>query len=154
MWIVWAAIGGVLLLVLLLVFVPMVVKRTLGPRLDKRIAAVYRPDAILLKDPMALSFGLTSRGVTQGRGNGALVLTPTTLHWFQFVPRRSDVVIPRDAIAEVAAARGHLGKMIGRDILLAKFEYNGKPDSMAWHVHDLEAWLAKLRHPVKAGTLA
>ncbi len=152
MWILITA-GSLVVVFLLIWVVSTVVMKTVGPKLDARIAENYKADEILLKDVGAMSLGLTSRGVTQGRGNGALVLTANTLHWFQFIPQRSDVLIPRADITEVTTTRSHLGKAIGRDLLLVKFTYNGKPDSMAWHVNDLQAWLSRLQQPAKSGML-
>jgi hypothetical protein len=153
MWIILGSIGGLLVVFLLIFIVQTVVMKTIVPKLEARITETYKEDQILLKDAGAMSLGLTSRGVTQGRGNGALVLTANTLHWFQFVPKSSDVLISRADITEVTTTRSHLGKAIGRDLLLVKFTYNGQPDSMAWHVTDLQAWLSKLQQPAKTGML-
>lgn len=154
MWLIIGSGVGALLMVFVLFFiVPMLVHKAIGPKLDERISRVYKADQILLKDVKAMSLGLESRGVTQGRGNGGLVVTNDTLHWFQFVPESSDVVIPRSAITGVSVARSHLGKSINRDLLHVKFTYNGKPDAMAWYVTDLQAWLSQLKEPKSAGVL-
>lgn len=125
------------------VVVPALVHKTIGPKLDDRIGKQYPADKVLLKDLKALSFGLESKGVTQSRGNGGLVLTADELHWFQFAPD-FDLRIPRASITKVDKVRSHLGKAIGQDILYVAFTNNGKPDSMAWNVMDLPAWLGEL----------
>lgn len=130
--------------VLIFVVVPALVHRASKPALERRIAEHYQPDQIVLQDFRALSLGLESRGVTQGRGNGALVLTADTLHWFQLIPESSSVKIPRDQIVEVKSVKSHLGKSIGRSLLHVTFTVDGKRDSMAWNVMDLDTWLGKL----------
>jgi hypothetical protein len=119
------------------------------PSLERRISKLYSSEQILLRDLTALTFGLESRGVLQGRGNGALVLTADELCWFRFVPERSDLRIPRETITKVDTVKTHLGKTHGRDLLRVTFTNNGKPDSMAWYVMDLGAWISKLGEPAK-----
>jgi hypothetical protein len=134
----------VALFVVIFVVVPKVVIRSMAPALERRIAAAYSPEQIILKDLAAVTLGLESRGVLQGRGNGALVLTADELTWFRFVPESTDLRIPRQHITKVDTARSHLGKSYGRDLLRVTFTNDGKPDSMAWYVPDLGTWLAKL----------
>jgi hypothetical protein len=83
----------------------------------------------------------------QGRGNGALVLTANELGWFRFVPESSDLRVPRENITKVGTVKTHLGKTYGRDLLHVAFTHNGKPDSMAWYVTSVGAWLSKLGEP-------
>jgi hypothetical protein len=121
----------------------------MGPSLERRIATIYAPDEVILRDLGALTFGLESRGVFQARGNGALVLTPDELGWFQLIPERNSLRIRRESITKVDTVKAHLGKTYGRDLLRVTFTNNGKPDSMAWYVMDLDAWLSKLREPAE-----
>lgn len=142
----WLAIGAVGLgtLVLMLFVVPPLVHRFMGPSLQAQVEKVYAPADVRLQDLKALGFGLESKGATQLRGNGALVLTAKELHFFQFTPA-SDTRIPLDAITEAKTVKSHLGKTIGRDLLHVSFTADGKPDSMAWYVADVGAWTGLLR---------
>lgn len=138
-----AGVAGVILVVAIFVVVPKLVMKSIAPKLDARIAKVYPADKLLLKDLGALSFGLESKGVTQSRGNGGLVLTADTLHWFQFMPE-IEVKIPLDSITTVDKVRSHLGKAQGVELLHVVFTVDGKPDSIAWRVGDVEAWVTQL----------
>lgn len=113
-----------------------------GP-LEARIAAHYRPDEVLMRDLTANSFGLESRGVWQGRGNGALVLTDEYLHFFRFVPG-ADLRVPLRAITDLAFTRSHLGKATIQDLLKVRFTVDGKPDSIAWYLADPRAWKERI----------
>ena len=145
MWLIMAAIivGS---LAIMLVVVPLIVHRVIGPKLEARVTAVYKPDAIVFQDLRANNFGLESKGAMQQRGNGALVLTARELHFFQLIPAR-DFRIPLDSITEVKTVRSHLGKTVGRSLLHVSFTVDGVEDAMAWSVVDVEAWLAKLGTP-------
>lgn len=127
----------------MLVVIPPLVHRSLAPALRARVAASYPESALVLEDLRAVTFGLESKGVTQARGNGALVLTDRELHFFQFLPAR-DLRIPCESIVEVKTTRSHLGKSIGRDLLFVAFEVDGRRDSVAWYVTDVAAWVGRL----------
>lgn len=146
-------IGAGLLVAVIVIFVvvPKLVTKAMEPALERRISKMYSSDQIILRDLKALTFGLESRGVLQGRGNGALVLTADELCWFRFVLESSDLRIPREDITKVDTVKAHLGKTYGRDLLRVTFTHNGKPDSMAWYVMDLGAWLSKLGEPASRG---
>jgi hypothetical protein len=117
------------------------------PALERRIANVYSSDRIVLKDVGALTLGLQSRGALQARGNGALVLAADEVGWFQLVPERNSLRIPRESITTVDTVRSHLGKTYGRELLRVTFVQDGIQDSMAWYVTDLRAWLSHLGEP-------
>jgi len=140
----WLIIAGIVVaLAFMLVVVPLIVHRVIGPKLEARIAQVYKPEEIVFKDVRANNFGLESKGPIQARGNGALVLTARELHFFQLIPAR-EVRIPLDSITEVKTVRSHLGKTVGRSLLYVSFAADGRQDAMAWSVADVEAWLSKL----------
>lgn len=137
--------AGILVgVIVIFVVVPKLVIKAMEPSLERRISKMYSSEQIILRDLKALTFGLESRGVLQWRGNGALVLTANELCWFRFVPESSDLRIPRENITKVDTVKTHLGKTYGRDLLRVTFTNNGKPDSTAWYVMDLGAWLSKL----------
>ena len=140
--------AGILVgVIVLFIVVPKLVTQGMEPSLERRISRMYSSEQILLRDLKALTFGLESRGVRQGRGNGALVLTADELCWIRFVPETSDLRIPRENVTKVDTVKTHLGKTYGRDLLRVAFTNNGKPDSMAWYVSHLDAWLSKLSEP-------
>ena len=142
--------AGILVgVIMIFVVVPKLVVKVMEPSLERRISKLYSSEQIILRDLKALTFGLESRGVLQGRGNGALVLTANELCWFRFIPESSDLRIPRENITKVDTVKTHLGKTYGRDLLRVTFTNDGKPDSMAWYVMELGAWLSKLGEPAK-----
>src|SRR5262245_11939505 len=121
---------AVVLLALLAIAVPKLVLHFLKGPLEARIAPHYRQDEILLKDLGANSFGLESAGVFQSRGNGGLVLTGNSLHFFMFLPKW-DLRVPLDAITELTFTKSHLGKATIYDLLKVQFSLEGKTDSIA-----------------------
>ncbi len=123
--------------------VPAIVFRVAGPKLKERVGKVYAPEAIVFSDSRASNFGLESKGSTQQRGNGALVLTANELHFFQLIPK-SDFRIPLDKIKKVDTVRTHLGKTVGRKLLYVSFTVDGGEDAVAFSVSDIDAWLSKL----------
>jgi hypothetical protein len=145
---------GIIVILLIVSATSKVILYSMKGPLEGRIAAQYGSNDILMKDLTANSFGLESAGVWQVRGNGALVLTPTELQFFQFLPK-SDVRIPLDAITEVTFTRSHLGKATIYKLLKVRFTLNGKADSIAWFVADSKAWkerIEQLKRPVSAGS--
>jgi len=144
----WLIGGGLILVGVIAMFVvlPAAMLKAMAPSLERRIAKLYPADSIVVQDLKALSFGLESKGAMQSRGNGALALTATELHWFQFAPE-CDLRIPRDNITRVDAVKWHLGKSVGRNLLFVAFTKDGKPDSIAWHVTHLEQWRSQLEPP-------
>ncbi|MEX2619395.1 MAG: hypothetical protein WD250_04170 [Egibacteraceae bacterium] len=87
-----------------------------------------------------LSFGQTSKGVTQVRGNGTLVLTDDRLVFLMWMPRR-ELVIPLAAVEAVDTTRSHLGKTMGRDLLRVCWrDPRGGEDAIAWLLDDLGGW--------------
>lgn len=130
--------------VVMFVVVPGLTFRWIERSVAPRIAAVVPARSIVLQDLRANSLGLTSRGKYQSRGNGALVLTADELVFFQMVPKR-DLTIPLATITEVKTVKVHLGKSYGRNLLYVGFDGPSGPDSIAWFVRDLPAWLAALK---------
>ena len=130
-----AIVAGVVFLAVATSLILRLIKRPL----EARIAEVYRPDEILMQDLAANTFGVESRGVWQGRGNGALVLTGDCLHFFRFVPG-GDVRVPLGSIREVTFTKTHLGKATIYDLLKVRFATEGASDSVAWYVTDPKAW--------------
>jgi hypothetical protein len=96
-------------------------------------------------DDTADSFGVTSEGAGQIRGNGCLAATAEGLLFVQWAPRKR-LWIPRARILKVGGSNAHLGKSTGDALLRVEFRTEaGLVDSAAWLVHDLPTWLAELR---------
>lgn len=138
-----AALLGALFVLFIVVAVSRGVLRHLEGPLKQRIAASYRPDEILLQDLRANSFGQQSTGRHRLRGNGALVLTETALHFFLFIPRL-DVVVPLETITDISTAKSHLDKRAFYPLLKVAFSRNGIHDSIAWYVTDVDAWKRRI----------
>ena len=140
---------GVVAITLLVGVVAKLVLHLMKRPLEARIAAHYGPDEILMKDLAANSFGQESKGVWQGRGNGGLVLTKDSLHFFRFV-RGADLRVPLEAITEVSFTKSHLGKATIYDLLKVRFSVDGQSDSIAWYLTDPTAWKNRIEE-LKAG---
>ena len=130
---------GVVVITLVMAVVAKLALYLMRRPLEARIAAHYGPDEILMQDLAANSFGQESKGVWQGRGNGALVLTKDYLHFFRFV-RGADVRVPLGAITELSFTKSHLGKATIYDLLKVRFSVDGQTDSIAWYLTDPTAW--------------
>jgi hypothetical protein len=92
-------------------------------------------------DRAASFFGQESRGVTQLRGNGTLLLTDSDLIFEMWVPNR-EFRIPLRSIQAIENPASFLGK--SRFTPLLKVVYTndqGTTDSMAWQVPDLSGWM-------------
>ena len=134
---------GVVAIVLALSVVAKLVLHLIKRPLETRIAAHYGPDKIVIEDLAAMSFGLESRGVWQGRGNGGLVLTADYLHFFRFVPG-ADLRVPLGAITELTFTKSHLGKATIYDLLKVRFSLDGQADSIAWYLTDPKEWKTRI----------
>jgi hypothetical protein len=144
---------GVLSLLVVIGVVARLVLHGMKAPLEARIAKHYRRQDILLEDLGANSFGRQSAGVWQLRGNGGLVLTNKTLHFFMFLPKK-EVCIPLETISELSIVNGHLGKITSRELLKVHFSADGKPDSIAWYLADPRAWKARIEQLTAAQPIA
>jgi hypothetical protein len=134
--------GCVALFVVVMVFSLKRLFRQGAEKAERQLMALLGQPEVLLRDEMANCFGVTSRGVTQLRGNGVLLLTRDVLAfqpWFRDAP----IVIERSRITAAKSARSQLGKTIGRDLLMVEFTED-RPDSVAWYVRALPPWLKTL----------
>lgn len=107
--------------------------------IDQRFAAsdVHRVET------SALSFGESSRGVTQARGTGALALTTGELFFMLYVPTR-ELRIPLSSIKAVSLVRSHLGKTQFTDLLHVSYTVADADDAVAWRVPEPAAWVAEI----------
>jgi hypothetical protein len=92
-------------------------------------------------DRAASFFGQESRGSTQMRGNGTLILTDSDLIFEMWLPSQ-EFRIPLRSIQSLENPTSFLGK--SRFTPLLKVVYlndQGMTDSMAWQVPDLSGWM-------------
>lgn len=85
-------------------------------------------------------FGEKSKGMTQIRGNGALLLTKERLYFQMWIPKK-EIKIPLDKIENIEEVKSFFGKSKFRPLL--KIEYideNGQKNSAAWMVKNLQKW--------------
>ena len=142
------ALGVVVVLLLLSAVSKLVLHIMKGP-LEARIAAHYGQDEILMKDLKANSFGLESKGVWQGRGNGGLVLSRECLHFFRLMPG-AETRVPLRAITELSFVKSHMGKATIYDLLKVRFSVDGQTDSIAWYLTDPKSWKNRIEE-LRAG---
>jgi hypothetical protein len=131
-------VGGVLaLLVGLAVIFRLVFGRLRGvAQRSESTARQQYPDARLI-DAGALFFGQESRGVTQMRGNGTLIVTDSDVIFQQWVTNK-EFRIPLSAIQSIENPTSFLGKWQGVPLLKINFlDDSGQADAMAWRLRDL-----------------
>jgi hypothetical protein len=107
--------------------------------MDSLVAVQFDPEDVLKQEHSANFMGQESKGMGQVRGNGALILTHTDLHFILAIPRRS-WVIPLVDITKVSFPKSHLGKTKFKPLLRVDYMDNGQNDAIAWLVSDLEDW--------------
>lgn len=129
--------AGVLVLLAVVRLVVASLARRTREEVRRRLAG--RP--IVRESLGANFFGLSSRGLGQVRGNGALVLTPDQICFLMFAPRR-EVTIPLRDVTRLSTPRSHLGKTVGMRLLKVDFTSPAGPDAAAWAVRDLDGWVA------------
>ncbi len=109
-------------------------------RQKEAAARAHYPQALQI-DRAASFFGQESRGVTQMRGNGTLILTDTDLIFEMWVPA-TEFRIPLRRIQSLENPTAFLGKT--RFTPLLKVVYTneqGATDAIAWQVPDLSGWM-------------
>jgi len=113
------------------------------------ILSKFDERTIILGPTNANSFGQESLGLKQVRGNGILILSETELFFGMLIPRK-DFLIPLNLINKIDIVKSHLGKTKGRKLLKVFFiNKNGKQDSIAWLVNDLETWVRILKNKLE-----
>ena len=120
-------------------------RRAMGHAGERRVAARFRPDEVRRTDAAACFFGLGSRGKMQLRGNGVLVLTPSSL-WFGAHVLRKEIDIPLDRVRAASLASSHLGKkVLGRELLHVRFATGTGEDTAAWLVDEPRRWTQEIQ---------
>ncbi len=131
-----AVVGGLILF--------LVVLRKRKKEIETAIYRRYPNDTILFRDDGANLFGMASLGRGQVRGNGTLILTDNELVFLMLVPER-EIIIPRSSIISVETPKSFLGKTRFTPLLKVDFSTpQGKTDSAAWAVRDIEGFLNAL----------
>jgi hypothetical protein len=116
---------------------------SLAAKKSRQAAEKEFPDALHI-EAGALFFGQKSRGATQMRGNGTLILTKTELVFKQWVADR-EFRIPYRSIESIDNPRWFLGKSQGVRLVEVRFmDDAGAEDSMAWRVRDLDVTMRAL----------
>jgi hypothetical protein len=137
-------IGGALLgLSLILVLIQLAVSRWARRRAKLIQERHYADLDILRADPLANGLGRRSRGLSQLRGNGLLILTPEQLIFHPLVGGEP-YAISLDSILAVEGPKVHLGKTRFRPLLALRYrssEEEVDEDLVAWDLRDREAWV-------------
>ena len=111
---------------------------------QKEAGARQRYPRALIIDRTASFFGQESRGATQMRGNGTLILTDSELIFEMWAPS-STFRIPLQAIQRIENPTSFLGKT--RFGPLLKVQYvaeDATNEAMAWQVRDLDGWVSRI----------
>ena len=115
--------------------------------MKKRLDTVVREDlsreTILMKSYYANFFGQESRGFSQIRGNGILVLTENFLYFQMLVPRKK-LIIPVSSMTGTQIVRTFLAKTKFRPLLKVSFHTDEGNDSAAWLLKDPHSWKERL----------
>jgi hypothetical protein len=106
-----------------------------------------------LVDDAADSYGVTSKGYRQVRGNGCLGLSADGLLFVPWTADQDELWIPIDHVLSADTTDAHLGKGKGRLLLRVRFvDEAGSEDSVAWAVKDPPRWVSTL-HDARARPL-
>jgi hypothetical protein len=144
-----SGLGIVVLVAGILLFIALLFALILIPvsRRAKRLRAELEAElgSAIERIENVRGLGLESRGASQTRGNGWLVLTAGELRFRQWIPDRETRVARADVTA-VETPKSWLGKSVGTRLLCVRWS----GDAMAWEVRDLDAWLAALSSDPRA----
>ena len=111
---------------------------------QKEAAARARYPRARQIDRAASFFGQESRGVTQMRGNGTLILTDSDLIFELWVPA-TEFRIPLQRIQSIENPTSFLGKTRFSPLLKVVYtNEQGATDAMAWQVPDLSGWMNRI----------
>ena len=118
-------------------------------RRKNEILSKIENKTILLGPQSANSFGQESKGLSQIRGLGLLILTNRELIFGMYIPKR-DLLILLDYIHKVSTPKSHLGKTRFKPLLKIEFTNNqGESDSIAWQIRDLDLWVNTIKNQLK-----
>ncbi len=136
-------IALVLILVLILYGVQVLTLKWVKRRSLAAIRRRYGESDIILQSLTANFFGQTSKGYSQIRGNGALVLTKNEL-WFRMALPENELTIPVRNVAAAEIRKSHLRKSKIRPLFYVEFNTLEGLDSAAWLVEDPKQWCKEI----------
>jgi hypothetical protein len=125
---------------ILIIFVMYVLIKYLEKTKAEKILKNYSKQEIKAFSSNVNFFGIKSQGMTQIRGNGALLLTKEYLYFQMWIPKK-EIKIPLDKIENIEEVKSFLGKSKFRPLLKINYiDENGQKNSAAWMVKNLEKW--------------
>jgi len=125
-----------LVIILILYFVIKYLEKTKAQKILKN----YNKEEIKAFSSNVNYFGVKSKGMTQIRGNGALLLTKEYLFFQMWIPKK-EIKIPLDKIEKIEEVRSFLGKSKFMPLLKIDFiDENEQKNSAAWLVKNLQKW--------------
>jgi hypothetical protein len=115
----------------------------------REIEEPFTGKKVLLTCRGANFFGQESKGLSQVRGNGVLILIDKELYFGMWTPKK-ELKVPIAAIKDVENPKYFLGKSVFRRLLKITFENEiNEIDAAAWYVKTLEAWTCELERLIK-----
>ncbi|NPD90286.1 MAG: hypothetical protein HGN29_16360 [Asgard group archaeon] len=118
----------------------------------REIIAKFQNEEILEISFFSNFYGVASKKFKQVRGNGVLILTKEEIFFGMFIPKK-EIKIPLKSIIEVKTPKWFLGKTRFRPVLVIDFiNEEGKTDSAAWEVRNINGWKSRLKRLYKSGT--
>jgi hypothetical protein len=127
-------LGGIAAAFALFVLLPKLFMLGLRDSLEGRVKHRYADASqVLFVEYSANSYGVLSKGATQWRGNGALVITKSELCFFQFLLERP-LTLPLSRITGLSLVHKHLGKATLMQLLRVDFETKTGRDAIAFWV--------------------
>jgi hypothetical protein len=143
-----AAVGSIAVFVAIVVWFVRKVQRARADAQVELERDVMRGHAPKRLDVGPQFFGVESRGATQMRGNGTMVLTADELAFVLWIPHMTLRIPLRDIVA-VDHPKSHLGKSVGVPLLRVRWRTAGVEDTVAWRVADLAGWTAAIGRPTE-----
>ena len=117
-----------------------IVKKRVKSLLDR-----FQDQNIIEYERFANCLGIESKGLTQIRGNGVLILSEQFI-FFQMLIPKNEILIPVKDIRRTEIAFSHLGKTKGRKLLKIIYtNTEGRKDAIAFVVNNLDIWMKKIK---------
>lgn len=130
------------ILPVLIILIILVILKYLEKSRAEKILKNYSKEEIKAFSSNVNFFGLKSKGISQIRGNGALLLTKEYLYFEMWIPKKK-VKIPLEKIKNIEEAKSFLGKTRFTPLLKIDFiDENNQKNSCAWQVRKLKKWIA------------
>lgn len=116
--------------------------------LEKQIARQFDAGEIVLASVRANFLGIQSRGGTQIRGNGALVLTRDALCVIRAVPPK-EMHIPLQAIGRITLPRQFNGRSVMARLLCVSYDCGQGDDAVGVVVKNPEKWKQAIENLIR-----